>query len=284
MSDFKFSHTSMSCWRRCRYQFYLKYVEGYRMKQSFGQMTGASGHVALAYWYKQDDHIKNTQQDDKAIDVAWQSYCKSWLDLGLPVDNTYFEPAEAALRRYFPLAREEDKKWKVLATELNFDVKLGKHSLIGFIDLVVETNKQVWLVEHKFNKQVSTQHLDLDPQVSTYLLASTIAGYKPIGVIYNIIRTSGGPTAIKQPFVRTMLYRNPEGLQSKANEMNGQMDEMDSFLTNGGIIYRNETHDCHWDCTYYDVCLSITDNGSPDEVLEKMERQPTQYGDEDYES
>lgn len=250
------------------------------MPQSTGQMTGASGHTALAYWYKQPDHIKNKKQDGKAIDVAWQSYVQAWKDMGKEVDSSYFEAAEAALLRYFPVAREQDKVWKVLATEYEFKVKVGKHILIGFMDLVVETKKQIWVVEHKFNKQVSTQHLDLDPQVSTYLLAATIAGYKPIGVIYNIIRTSGGPTAQKEPMVRRMLYRNPEGLKSKAKEMNIQMGEMQSFLDNGGPIYRNETHDCHWDCTYFDVCLSITDNGSAEEVLERMEKHPTEYGDE----
>jgi len=280
MSDFLFSHTSMSCWRRCKYQFFLKYVEGYSMPSSGGQLTGSSGHAALAYWYKQTDHIKNKKQDGKAIDTAWKSYCEEFKKMGREVDNQYFEPAEAALLRYFPVAREQDKRWEVLSSEYEFKVNVGQYPLIGFIDLIVRTQGQIWIVEHKFNKQVSTGHLDLDPQVSTYLLAATIAGYNPIGVIYNIIRTSSGPTAIKEPFVRSMLYRNPEGLQVKAKEMTGQMAEMKSFLDDGGTIYRNETRDCHWDCTFFNACLSITDNGSPDEILSRLVKRQTEYGDE----
>lgn len=278
--EFIYSHTSLSTWRRCRYQFFLKYIEGYRTPTSpGGQMTGLLGHVALAEWYKQPNRYGTECQaqraDRIATEAAWTKLLEEMEVAGQPVDVDGFEATKYVLQRYYDWARIHDHQWEVIAPEFEFKVKIGAYPIMGFIDLIVKEKDQVWLVEHKFYKQVSTTHLDLDPQVSTYMLGALVAGYNPVGVIYNMVRTTTGPTAEREPVVRRPLYRNQEGLMAKAKEMVLQMAEMDEFMKEGGRIYRTETRDCHWSCPYHQVCLSITDEGSGDAILSSMDKRPS---------
>lgn len=249
-----FSHSSLATWRRCRYKFYLGYKERLVGPPSIGQARGTAGHRALAYWYK------NNKEDEPALQLAFDTFHGELLG---DYDYSEFEILEDALVRYFNWGRERDK-WVFLEEEKEFDIPLSESTnLVGFIDGIVEMPNGIWILENKFNKQVSTRHLDLDPQVSIYMFAARAMGYKPQGVMYNIIRMSGGPTAEREPAVRTLVYRNPEGLAFKKQEILVQAEEMRRFILEGGAVYRNETKDCHWDCPFYKVCLGITDDGVP---------------------
>lgn len=259
-----FSHSMLAAWRRCRYRFELLYKDGYVSRQSVGQARGSAGHAALAYYYKNDRDIT------LAIQEAWESYVEV---LGEPADMEDWDLLESALIRYDVWAKQNDS-FTVTDTEQHFELQFPNGKFQGFIDGVVEHAGRTWILEHKFNKRVETGHLDIDPQVSAYMLAAYLLGYKPMGVMYNIIRVSSGPTAIKEPVVRKFVYRNPEGLNYFAGEIDQQMIEINRHLAEGGYNYRNMTSDCSWDCPFYNVCLSLNDSGDGSAVLERMERRP----------
>lgn len=267
----KVSHTMLSTWRRCRYKFYLSYVENLRSVSSPGQSKGKLGHIALGTWYK-----TKKRDDEKAIKAAWDVYA---LDLDIK-DETVFADTEAALRRYFEWARKKDR-WTIITAEYEFNVAIGDgHILMGYIDGVVEYQGQMWLLENKFQKIIDTSSIDLDVQVSTYMIGAYLSGYKPIGVIYNIVRMGDNKKAVEEPVVRKLLYRNPAGLNAKIQEIHDQAEEVQTFLDEGGAIYRNETKDCHWDCPFYSVCLAITDSGEPGNILNNFERREP-HGDQE---
>lgn len=255
------SYTSLADWRRCRLRFYLSHVEGYEAPQSPGQARGFAGHRALAVYYT--SQIKNRKKRiQAAMDAAAEVY---QFEEG-------FEMLESALSRYWDWCPDQDKGWQPITTEYRFEVKLGDVWLVGFIDMVIRWQGNIWLVENKFNQRVETAHLDMDQQVSTYMIGASLSGYSPIGVIYNIVRMGDGPTAIREPVVRKPLYRNPEGLSVKVNEIVAQAAEVEKFMRRGGTIYRNETKDCAWDCAFFKYCLALTDNGSGEGVLDQFGR------------
>jgi hypothetical protein len=59
-----------------------------------------------------------------------------------------------------------------------------------------------------------------------------------------------------------------------------QAEEMLKYEREGGVPYRNPTRDCSWDCSFYQACLSMQDDGvEPLEILETIAH--TKKGDED---
>jgi len=259
----KFSYSSLSTWRRCKYRYYLQYILDYASPPSLGQARGTVGHAALAEWYK------NGMDDKKAMKVAEDELTNIEIANGWDMAKDW-ENLSVVLRRYFNWARASDNFDEVLSTELKYELDMEGHKLIGFIDGIIKTRKQAWILEHKFVKQASVQHVTLDMQISTYMIAATLLGYHPHGVMYNVIRMGETGIASTQPVLRTYAYRNPEGLSLITQELILQMTEMDEFHKKGGVVYRNPTKDCNWDCAFKDVCLSLNDSGEAESVLSRM--------------
>lgn len=265
--DYNFSHSMLASWRRCRYRFYLQYIEKVPGKAGIGMLKGSAGHAALAEWYKSTDA-------KAATEAAWQTFQDKLQQQGMEVQGFSKEwvELEQALQRYYEYSIREDYfQW--VASELEFNLSYKQHNFRGFIDGVVRDTRtdQLWLLEHKFNKQVNTYHLDLDPQISIYMMAVVMMGYDVTGVLYNIIRMGGGKTAEREPVVRKLLYRNREGLAATAAELQLQMEEVSRWIDNADrIVYRNATKDCSWDCGFYRVCLAIEDSGSGQETVDML--------------
>ena len=264
----KFSHTSLSTWRRCRYKFFLQYVEKLKSPPSMGMLRGSAGHKALAYWYQ------NQKDDEKALEIAYDIYTD---ELGAEVPLNEWETTETCLRRYFAFAAEDS--WKFIAEEQFFDVSVKfeefrKQSihLIGYIDGVVDTGEGVYLLENKFLKRVPSKISSMDAQSSMYLLAAKLLGIEVIGVLYNMVRTTTGKTAEKEPFVRkTIFQRDSGGLRYKYSEVVSQAVEIQEWLKDpASALYRTETENCSWDCGFNQICLSLTDVGSDEGIIEQM--------------
>jgi len=266
-----YSHTLLSTWRRCRYKFKLKYIDGISGPGGIGMVKGSAGHAAMAEWHTNWDA-------DKAMAAAWEKYdselIRNGFVYGEPEEQAWEELVEA-LGRYFPWSETNDQGLVMVKPELEFHIHFGDDVLKGYIDAVVQNRiGHVWLMEHKFLKRVSTGHLDLDPQVGIYMLAAKLLGYDPQGVMYNIVRVGGGPTAQREPVVRKLLYRNPEGLTATAMELQAQISDIHSWLDNPDRpIYRTATKDCTWDCPFYNVCLAIEDTGDGEPVLAQMAKE-----------
>lgn len=264
MTPKTFSHSSLACYRRCRYQYYLKYVKDYVSPAGKGQIKGTAGHAALAEWYT------NGYDDTKAIKKASGIITNTELETGWSMEAEWDE-LQMMLMRYFAWARVNDN-FETIAVEQEYEIEVNGLKLMGFIDGIVRKGEYNYLLEHKFVKQASTQHIALDMQVSIYMLAAHKLGYNPMGTMYNIIRMGEGKKSTEEPVLRTIAYRNVEGLQLIEIEVGRMMEEVQKFLTEGGSVYRNPTKDCHWDCSFYDVCLSLNDSGEAESVLNRFSK------------
>jgi RecB family exonuclease len=263
----KVSHSMLSTFRRCPYRFQLSYLDNYSTGSSGGLARGSSGHAAMEKYYTANGDV----DVEDLIAFAWDHYANQFVERGEEARPEEFELLEAALRRYVPWASENDN-FTVQETEKHFVVDIGPYKLQGYIDGVVRESGHVWLLEHKFLKQVSTRHLPLDAQVSIYMLGAMQLGMEPSGVMYNMVRMSNGPTARKTPVERVRLYRNPEGLLAFAQSIVDQVDLMNHMISEDMSFYPNPTRDCGWDCSFSNVCLDRVDCGNAEATLSRMEK------------
>ena len=264
----------MSTWRRCRARYNWSYIENYSPGSGLGQTRGTVGHAALAFWYGNRDVYETPEDLDEAtMKLAADMYTKAEINMDQSLEEDW-QLMQVILPRYFDWARANDNFRKIISLEQKFEFTVEGIPVIGYIDGVVQVGDSIWLLEHKFNKQVSMNHIDLDPQMSIYLLAAYKAGIEARGVLFNVIRVAEGGIAQKEPVVRRQVYRNIEGLAVVEQEMALQLKEMKDFHENGGVIYRNPTKDCSWDCSFYNVCLSVNDNGDAQSVLRTIPIKP----------
>ena len=268
--DRKLSHTSMAAFRRCPQRYKWNYVDNYDPLPSYGQMFGGVGHAALGSWYKA---ISDGDAQDSSVDKSFQSASEKLRSyeerFGYEMPDLW-DDISTVLFRYYDWALQNDDFVSVPnGIEHKFEIKIGEFIVIGYIDGIVERdNGSLWILEHKFNKQVQTGHLELDPQVSIYMLAARASGYDVRGALYNVVRTTITGKAEKDPVVRLPVFRNNEGLEHIVHELAWQMKDMKDFhLRNGKFAYRNQTRDCSWDCGFYHACLALNDTGDATPAL-----------------
>jgi len=262
----KLSHSSMSKFRRCKQRYKWQYVENLLEQPSAGQRRGTVGHHAVATWYKEYDE-----------DVAMQSAADKMTQFEIEDGNDYskdWSKFEKILPRYFNWSKENDFFDDVIAVEHKFDIELGKVAVLtGYIDAIVVDQGHQWLMEHKFLKSSSGAHISLDPQISIYVLAARELGFNIRGVMYNAVRMTIKGKAETEPVDRYLAYRNVEALDYIKQELILQAEEMMEFLENPPeLVYRNTTRDCTWDCSFYNACLALNDDGDPYPVLNTMNK------------
>lgn len=246
-------------------KFHLQHRLGIVTPSGLGQRRGTAGHAALAFYYSNERDIPG------ALAEAKRSY---FSDEKVDDNVADFEILVGCLGRYFDFAENNDR-FNVKEVEWKFELDIEGHPFKGFIDAIVEEKGQIWLMEHKFHKRVSVNHLDYDPQVSIYMMACLLSDIKPAGVIYNIIRVSDGKTAREEPVVRRRVYRSTEGLVYFAKELVHQMREVEQFILHNQTAYRNLTSDCSWDCSFLPVCMELNDSGDADYLIDRYERRQT---------
>jgi len=273
--DRKLSHTSLASFRRCKMRYKWSYINNYDPLPSRGQMVGSVGHAALGMWYKMlADGADPNDAEAESINSASEKLMEYEEQHGYEMPDIWDDTSVVLLRYYDWALKNDDFKLAytgdVPMVEYEFELKVGEFTLIGYIDGIVERNNgTLWVLEHKFNKTVQTGHLDLDPQVSIYMMAARALGLDVRGALYNVVRTTIKGKAENEPVVRLPVYRNNEGLEQIIRELVVQMEDMKAFHEDGGIrAYRTPTRDCSWDCGFYGACLAINDDGNPEPALQ----------------
>lgn len=268
----KFSHTSMSTYRRCRLKYKLGYIDNLDPKPGIGLIRGSVMHAAVASWYgsKIEDTAERTKEMIQIASNKLSEYEQQW-DESFE-DEWYL--IELVLKRYaeWSYANDSDDFEQVLSVEEKFVLELEPGIVItGYIDgLVRDKDDQVWLMEHKFLKQVSRKALDLDAQISMYLYAAHKMGWNPKGVFYNMVRMTEGGKAADHPVDRVLLYRNPEGMALIHTEIIRQIREMKAYHDGKLPTYRNPQSDCFWSCSFNQICLSLNFDGQAQELIDSI--------------
>ena len=171
----KLSHTSLSTFRRCKMRYKWGYIDNYAPLPSAPLIKGSVGHAALGAWY-QALVTKPDEAADIALKAASEKLGEYEEQTGEGMEDIWGDIA-VILERYFEWALENDD-FKAYEIEHKFNIEIGNFVLTGFIDGLVERDDGThWILEHKFTKQVRVKHLEIDPQISIYMLAARAVSY-----------------------------------------------------------------------------------------------------------
>jgi hypothetical protein len=206
------SYSGIRKFLTCRKSFDLRYNKRLEPNKtgdalSFGKVI----HASLEAYYLQEGYQPSIDNNypDKANDT-WQAH--------------YFALSSAMMAGYVNQYAGEDSGYRVLKTELPFEVaiinpKTGrssrKYRLHGYIDMLVEeiATGDIWIVEHKTSAQLQKLLKTIwhDQQIMTYIIAfQRMTGLKVKGVIYNILQKTTmrqGKKETAQEFAKRLLQR-----------------------------------------------------------------------------
>lgn len=262
------SHTSLSTYRRCKTRYKWGYLDNYEPLPSLPLIKGGCGHAGLGAWYKAlADAVTDPTILNEAKDLAFKATSDKLREyeekVGYDLDNVWEEMA-VILDRYFDWALANDD-FVAHEIEYKFELEIDEFMVIGYLDGIVErSDGTLWILEHKFTKQVRAKHLEIDPQISLYMLAARASGFDVRGAFYNVVRTTIKGKAATEPVVRLPVFRNNEGLEQIVAETVWQMREMREFHEQRGkYTFRTPTMDCSWDCGFHNACLAMNDVGDP---------------------
>jgi len=238
-----YSHSSTAAFRRCLERFYQLYVKekgSVTQEKGMGQRLGSAGHLAFKAFYSgYPSHI--------ALDWAYEELAPS-----NQVEENAWKSLEETLVYYWTHTLTD--RWAVL--EVEKEVRIGRY--MGILDLVVkDSSGRVMIVDHKFQKSTSVHHLEIDPQISFYLLLARELGIGAEGLLYNIIPMG----KLQAHPVRKYCTRSQVFLDNFKKDLDSQIERMDIFQAVPISPYRNWTADCPWDCSIYAMCKKGMEDG-----------------------
>jgi len=175
----------------CQRAYYWRYVRGWSSKgRSKPLEIGTAFHsgmetaVRLGLGSALEDGILDTDGS------WWRAVATAVQGSGVAADNA--KVGLFMVRQY--LLYYGAKDFSHLGVEDVFRIRLktpvGNAFLGGRIDGIVEINSQPWVLERKTTYAVDAQYmakLPLDLQISTYMIGAKALGYRPAGVLYDIV-------------------------------------------------------------------------------------------------
>jgi hypothetical protein len=173
--------------RGCQRSYQYRYELGYRPTATTAPLAfGKLMHAALAAWSDVDPEFRLAEalsaidkSDSEPLDKLiagelMRGYTARWIDeqIGYPAAEISFETALVN-----PVSGRESRTWR----------------LAGKLDAIISRSNGVWIMERKTSGQsiepgsVYWQKLQLDTQISSYLVGAESLGYKPLGCVYDVI-------------------------------------------------------------------------------------------------
>lgn len=176
------SNSKVKTFLRCPKKFEYRYVENLQpRRKELPLERGTWIHECLEAYYKGKDwkktHAKLTKQFRQLFEEE-----REMLGNDLP------QECERIVKSY--LNHWDDSDWKIIAVELEYNIKIRGRQYKGKIDLVIKDNLGVWVIDHKTNKTMPKEATPImDPQMTLYAAVLEKKGLKCAGTIHNHIRT-----------------------------------------------------------------------------------------------
>lgn len=330
----KLRSSERNTFMRCHQQWYWGYVEQLTPKVQKFQSAAEFGtgiHLALAEYY-QPGTVRGPHPADTWSDWARDTICaiktqevvddelvtkwEDFYDLGIDLMEEY-------VKHY-----GGDPHWDIIDAERKFSVLIpdtrfkplvsekGKRgyrpicNLIGVFDLCYRdlNDGKVKMTDHKTAQAITTGHLVLDTQASTYIAAATFAlrsqgvigkNESVVGMEYNFIRkgkVDSRPTNSKGErlnkdgsvskqqgsplFMRYFVPRTPEERQRTIVRISEESQVM-AGLRDGTIpILKSTQRDCQY-CAFFDLCELDESGGDTEYFKEQVYMKHNPYGDHD---
>jgi hypothetical protein len=282
-------------WGQCHLKWYWAWRMGLkeRFRPADQLWFGTGIHLALAGWYipgvVRGVHPAETweqfcadeeSQVRAAVGDRWED--DVWVDaktLGTSILEKYVD------------FYGEDESWDVIEPEHPFQVYVPKRNNSANLAIYAGTfdgvyrdldTGEIWLMEHKSAKQISTAHLPIDSQAGAYwAIASTICqemgllkkGEAIKGIMYNFLKKAApddrpendkgqklnkdGTVSKKQPspaFIREAVTRTRDERRTQIGMIQNEVAWMNLARRHPDRITKNPSYDCHRRCQFFDMC------------------------------
>lgn len=309
-----------AAFKRCNWAWYQQYVNGWRPRVETNKSAAEFGtliHVALAEYYRPGglksrgphpadtfaELAKNQITAVRTVDYTTDEEVAKWED---------FQELGISLMEEYMVHYKGDPHWDVLDPERRFDVVIpdvrykplesekGKRgyrpivTLVGTFDLCYRdlNDDQVKMVDHKTATALTTHHLQLDEQASTYIAVATTAlrhqgliGPKEsvTGMEYNFIRKAkpddrqknengealnkDGSVSKRQPspiFMRHFVGRTFKERQRQIVRISEEARVMGMVRDGTLPLLKTPQRDCYF-CQYFDMC-ELDESGDKEAV------------------
>lgn len=154
--------------------------------------------------------------------------------------------------------------------------------LAGKLDAIAKIDSEDWIVEYKTAGQVDKSYFDrlyVDSQISFYMMAARRLGYKPVGVIYRVlkkpsIRRRQNETVeaftdrmmadyLARPdfyFYETRLYRSSDDLDAFEVDLWKEIKQADRNASTGFMPRHSHACSNYGTCPYLPLCTG--ENGA----------------------
>lgn len=190
------SASSLRLLQDCPRSFSYKYISGHKPEDVAPQLIlGRACHAALAVWYQrqQDEQPSPTLDEMVAIATASIDEARNGPTSIAHEDEETDLVAEATrMLRAFMVSSPYRPK-RVLAVELPFTVRVGRHpvtgeqftfeeAISGVFDLVIEDDDGVMVVDHKITKRRPAIDGGVDLQLALYCVAAQTLFPRPTPV------------------------------------------------------------------------------------------------------
>lgn len=247
----KASHTKLTSFRRCRRQYHWTYNLHKDAGSSTGQKVGSIGHAILAFWYNNKDDPSAGKECMRQVELLGQNY---------DLDRDDISRLERAMARYIEFSDDYDV-FDVIATEQKISKTLGKHTIEGYVDLIVKyPDDRIMCIDHKFQKRPDVSGIEMDAQLSMYTwLAETNAA------MLNAVNVTSSKTTKMASVMRDITTRTPAYMQMFLANVEAQLDEMaefDDHPNNDRYAYPSPMLTCAWDCNFFHVCKEFQATGN----------------------
>lgn len=195
LDSFRFSHSKLKLWLKCKMAYHLKYVEKLRAKRKSRPLQfGTMVHEMLEAWINGDDPFEVLAEFERKQGKLFATMVEEYGDI---VDDTRIIMSE-----YFDYWDEQAAKHpenKLVFVRKNkrgaehkFEVEVRPNVLlIGKIDAVAKAKKLRWMVEHKtFTQMPNEDHRWRNVQSAIYLRVNDMLGWEPLdGTLWDYVHS-----------------------------------------------------------------------------------------------
>lgn len=249
------SNNSASTFRACPRRFNLEYVQKIRpIHQNISLYFGVAIHQALDYYFKEcPDPDLAVEYFRSVFDGEINEKPIMWSLNGARKDGGDFKDAETAreygakmLSAYFNYWFDENQDWEVLASEVDFEIKVGNIIYTGIIDKIIKEKStgKIYVVDHKtLAQRYSGEFVNNDMAITGYILGAEKLGFKVDGAIYDYLMK------LKEPkFERVYTIRTQEQVDDFKESTVATVKAIQA-----GVDYKHISKECSY-CRFQKYC------------------------------
>jgi PD-(D/E)XK nuclease superfamily len=266
--EHRISHSQLQSWQNCEKRWQFSYLDNIVPKKTpIYFAVGTEIHEWVGEYYRAvaAGFPLGSEEVAQHIIELMKSDIGDFEHTDTELEN-HLRSAQTVLRYIRDFSPMVDKGIKILGVEEEISVEFltpkgRKVILYGIADLLIEQDRQRWVLDHKTSGQAgfwSENEILMDTQLPTYIAGLHLLGKDYFGGYLNMMNTYPYKDFWAQPiekiFKRSKTYRTKHEQAFALSQYGYAVDSMLDKVENGEQFIRKMSKDCAR-CPYMDLCL-----------------------------